>query len=209
MSQKFTLEDISVFLPSYLTDDSAIRAEIKNFTSGQVVTSLYSLTSSTEQVVLQGDGLQEIPISKLPEPKVETAKAIVVSNTCDIDPSNKRNFPAMLVYAPIFDLQKYKASLSKRNIPSDKIGQHIDAIRRQYVTQIFYLPAVTGLEGESIVFLDRVSSCNVEHFDTNTLLQERLFSLSDFGHYLFLFKLSIHFTRLTAEVERGPSQSVH
>ena len=55
---------------------------------------------------------------------------------------------------------------------------------------------------ESIVFLDRVNNIPSKFIVRTTVPQKRIFTLSDYGAYLFLLKLSIHFTRIKDNVER-------
>jgi len=84
----------------------------------------------------------------------------------------------------------------------ESIESHLESIRNQMITQIFYLPKGQKIEHESIVFLDRLNNCNNEIIDRERLQDIRLFTLSQYGHYLFVFKLSIHFTRIMEGVER-------
>ncbi len=128
---------------------------------------------------------------------------MVISNTCDIDPDNKRLFPSQIVYSPIFNLNKYKTHLLMNSSKTEhQINDHIQSIKRQEITQIFYLPAIEDIIKESIVFFDRVCSCSNSYIDRNKLPRQRLFTLSDYGEYLFLLKISIHFTRIQDSVER-------
>ena len=55
------------------------------------------------------------------------------------------------------------------------------------------------MEESSALFGD-VRSQPLDHFMAGD--RSLLFRLSDFGFYLFLFKLSIHFTRMLEGVER-------
>ena len=68
---------------------------------------------------------------------------------------------------------------------------------------MFYLPPGLRLEEEWIALFDKVVNHNANALNFNELLKNRLFTLSDYGFYLFLFKLSIHFTRLREGVVRG------
>jgi len=204
---RFSYEDIYQFLPRYLCEDSqeALRKELEKFTKGAISRSLYTNRLLNEKIIFQGDALDGMLIVRLPDPKIQTAKAIILSNTCDIDLNNERQFDSMIVYTPIFDLGKYQESLSKNQVSESRIKDHIAAIRQQLITQIFHLPAGGFLKDEGIIFLDRVCSCVNSTIDRSTIKNKRLFTLSDFGHYLFLFKLSLHFTRLTSKVDRGHS----
>lgn len=41
-------------------------------------------------MVFQGDGLARVWVSNLPDPTVREARVVVLSNTCDVAPENKR-----------------------------------------------------------------------------------------------------------------------
>ena len=83
-----------------------------------------------------------------------------------------------------------------------QITDHINAIKKQEITQIFYLPKFDGKLEESIVFLDRVNNMPNTLIERDKISSNRIFTLSDYGAYLFLLKLSIHFTRVQDKVER-------
>lgn len=204
---RFTYEDISRFLPRYLSEDSkdALRKELEQFTKGAIPRPFYTTRWHNEQTIFQGDALDGMLIVRLPNPRIQTAKAIILSNTCDIDINNERLFDSMIVYAPIFDLERYQQALRNNQVPVSRVETHIKDIRQQIITQIFYIPAGGCLEKDGLVFLDRVCSCLNGSIDRSTITNKRLFTLSDFGHYLFLFKLSLHFTRLTSKFDRGYS----
>lgn len=145
-----------------------------------------------------------MPVISLPYQRVKNVKSIIISNTCDIDKTNLRNFPTRMVYAPIFSLEKYQGFLLKMSEKTpQQIADHISSIKRQRVTQVFYLPQIEGYIEDSLVFLDRLNNCPNEGISRERLKERRLFSLSDYGSYLFLFKLSIHFTRIQDNVDRG------
>ncbi len=88
--------------------------------------------------------------------------------------------------------------LTERSIIS-----HIDDIRKQKISQIFYLPKGGKLENESFVFLDRINNLPSSYFKEEEIKESRIFTLSDYGFYIFLFKLSVHFTRIRESVQRS------
>jgi len=142
-------------------------------------------------------------VINLPNPEIKPVPSIVLSNTCDIDLINQRNFPSQVVYAPIFNLEKYKNSLYKNSQKTrEQIDSHIVSLVKQEITQIFYLPKIEGKLDDSIVFFDRVCNFPNKLIVRQNLNSRRLFTLSDYGAYLFLFKLSIHFTRIQDKVDR-------
>ena len=63
--------------------------------------------------------------------------------------------------------------------------------------------AVEFMKEDSIIYFDQINHCvNTEEISAD-LNSRRLFTLSQYGHYLFLLKLSIHFTRLTESIARS------
>jgi hypothetical protein len=195
-------EDLKIYLPKYLSEES--EKELYNSLKGfpkNIDQRIYTNYLENEPVIYQGDGLHNLLAIDLPSTEVKIVPGMVVSNTCDIDPSNKRNFPSQIIYAPIINLEKYALSLRKR-LAETKVNDHIDTIKKQFVTQIFYLPPIKDKLEESIIFLDRLHNIRNDYFDRTELSKSRIFTLSDYGNYLFLFKLSLHFTRIQDKVER-------
>ena len=67
---------------------------------------------------------------------------------------------------------------------------------------VIFLPANSQME-DSIVFLDKIYHVDNRFINRDTLEDQRLFSLSDYGFYMLIFKLSIHFSRIQEKVNRG------
>lgn len=199
------LDDIRVFLPKYLSEESTISLfqELAQFPLN-IDSRFYSGTSSYLNNILQGDGLEGMLLVNLPNPKIGEGKAIIISNSCDIDTANPRMFSSSICYCPIFNLKKYETMLKSKypDLSDDKIPQHIHEIRTQRVSQIFFLPAYGKLREDSFVFFDRICSCDNSSIDRTTLNSRKIFTLSNYGFYLFLFKLSIHFTRIRELIDR-------
>jgi hypothetical protein len=126
---------------------------------------------------------------------------MVLSNSCDINPSNERLFDASLCYAPILSLPAYLAALRKA-FAEERVAAHERDLRQQLITQIFFLPQGGRLANDAIVFLDRIISMANDTIDRNGLVASRLFTLSDFGAWLFTLKLSIHLCRTRDKVDR-------
>lgn len=197
-------DNFELYLPKYLSADSekdlfqALKDFPKNIDS-RVYTSYLQDTST----IYQGDGLKNMYVSNFPETTIKKLQCIVLSNTCDIAVENIRSFPSQIVYAPILNLRKYENTIRQKTDKSDEqIDAHIQAIKQQRITQIFYLPAIEGKLEESLVFLDRINNCPNSLVDRDQLQNNRIFTLSDFGAYLFLFKISLHFTRIQDKVDR-------
>lgn len=86
-------------------------------------------------------------------------------------------------------------------IPEDTIVAKLDAIKKQLVTNIVYLPECDHIP-ESIIFLDDVHQIPTEQLRTSLEKQDKILTLSQVGFYILLFKLSIHFCRFHEDVAR-------
>ncbi|MEF8984049.1 MAG: hypothetical protein V5A51_05615 [Bacteroidales bacterium] len=198
------LEDIKIYLPKFLSAESEkeLFEGLKEFPDN-IDTRLYTNYLDDSKIIYQGDGIKDMLIFNIPETTINPAPSIIFSNTCDIDLNNKRKFPSQIVYAPIFNLKKYENTLYKSSMKSnEQISAHIESIKKQEVTQVFYLPQLEGKLDDSIVFLDRVFNCPNNSIERENISNRKIFTLSDYGSYLFLIKLSIHFTRIQDKVER-------
>lgn len=75
--------------------------------------------------------MNSLLVVNLPQPEIKPAPCIVLSNTCDIDLQNHRNFPSQIVYAPISNLGKYTQTLQNNSKKSkEQIADHIKAIKK-------------------------------------------------------------------------------
>ena len=205
-------KEIEKHLPYYLTDKArhSLIEELKDYPDN-IDGRIFTTYLKNEHTIFQGDGFQDFLFINLPHPEIKKLPAMVLSNTCDIALTNKRLFPKRLVYAPIFNLEKYRQMLIKehenREETRQSIDSHIDAIKKQKITDIFFLPKSNVLENDSIVMFDRLNNLPTDHMLPEGIIRNRLFTLSDYGFYLFLIKLSIHFTRVKEEVNRTPDNS--
>ena len=197
-------EDLKIYLPKFLSSDceKELFSGLRDFPEN-IDSRLYTNHLFESKIVYQGDGIKDMLVINLPDEKIGRAPGIILSNTCDISDSNTRIFPSRILYAPIIKFSKYeKAILETSGKSEEQIKSHIDAIKKQRVTQIFYLPKNGSAFEESIVFLDRVNNNVIKAINTEDLINIRLFSLSNYGAYLFVLKLSIHFTRIQDKVDR-------
>ena len=149
-----------------------------------------------------GESRDSVPVIDLPDATTREVPAMIISNSCDNDPGNVRFFASHLCYCPIICLARYKDRLLERGIEPGKIEKHLDRIRKQEVFQIFYLPEGSGIAEERLIFLNHLISCDTEFIYRGYRNGNRLYRLSDYGLYLFIFKLSVFFTRITEGVER-------
>ena len=204
MGFNINLEDIKIYLPKFLSAESEkeLFEGLKKFPDN-IDTRLYTNYLDDSKIIYQGDGIKDMLIFNISDKEIKPTPSVIFSNTCDIDLNNKRNFPSQIVYAPIFNLKKYEDALYKNSKKSkEQIYSHIESIKKQEVTQIFYLPQIEDKIDDSIVFLDRVFNCPNNYVERENISDRKIFTLSDYGAYLFLIKLSIHFTRIQDKVER-------
>jgi hypothetical protein len=196
------LDDIKLYLPKYLSPETEqkLLEDLSEFPSN-IDERMY--TNLESEIIFQGDCIKNLLIISLPNTETMKTNSIIISNTCDIDVSNKRKFSSNIIYTPLIKLEKYKELLISYNIYSEtSIKNHIEDIKKQRITQIFYLPPSEKINEENIVFFDRVCSCDNRYLKRSNISEIRLFSLSQYGFYLFLFKLSIHFTRMYEGIDR-------
>ena len=196
-------DDIRKFLPQYLSVDSTnvLMDELKRFPDN-LYKKFYTKKLESKPVIFQGDGIGDLAHVDILSMKSKQTFCFVLSNTCDIDLNNKRIYDSNVLYAPIIEIDKYKKMLLNNNISESRVENHITTIKSQRLTPFFYLPAYEHRE-EAFIRFDMVTAYpNSEDFKTH-LIQNRTFSLSDFGAYLLLFKLSVHFSRIQENQDRG------
>jgi len=203
------LEEIEKYLPKYLSASGQedLFEELKSFPNN-MDHRVYTIALMDQAQLYQGDGLKDMLFVNLPEKAFKNAPGMIISNTCDMDPANRRFMPMRMVYAPIMSLYKYRKALYQNFVTTgirspESIDSHISEVQNQRISHIFYLPRGGSLENESIVFFDRLNNAPSDHFELESVPNNRLFTLSDYGYYLFLFKLSVHFTRVREGISRS------
>jgi hypothetical protein len=203
LARTLDLEEIRKFLPTFLSQGSenAFVEEVTYFLRQSENRPFYTEALRESPSILQGDGLEGLLIINLPETAIRQGKGIVLSNSCDINPLNQRLFDASLCYAPIFSLPAYLDAL-REQFSEERVSSHERDLRRQTITQIFFLPKGGELANDAIVFLDRIISTVNQSISRNDLSDRRVFTLSDFGAWLFTLKISIHFCRIRDNVDR-------
>jgi len=196
-------EDFKQYLPKYLSAEAEVNLfnDLKDFPEN--LKRLYAGVLASENDVFQGDGLKEMLIVNLPDPAVRKGPAMVISNTCDTSFSNTRLLPPKIAYCPLVKLSNYITLLRRNSIPEARIDTRIKEIRRQEITSIFFLPKGGSLPEDCVALLDNINSCDVSYLSPESVTSLRLFSLSNYGFYVFLFKLAVHLTRIRESVDRG------
>ena len=124
--------------------------------------------------------------------KKRSVQGLVISNSCYVDPNNRRDLPARVIFAPLVKLATYEALLRQRDIKQRQIDEKLAAIRAQKTNSLFFLPSGGPLADDHIVRLDDAHSMPVAAHSAATD-REKLFTLSNTGFYMLVLKLSIHF----------------
>src|SRR5437660_1271202 len=107
---QITSETIQDHLPYYLTEDAkrGVLKELKNFQLGKMQ---YYLLNQYRGEMLQGDGWTRLQIRNFDTGERIFIKGVVLSNTCDVAPGNKRDLPVKIIFAPLISLTAYVALL--------------------------------------------------------------------------------------------------
>ncbi len=198
------IEEIKLYLPKYLSAESEenLFDNLRDFPAN-IDSRMYSTRLLDEEIIYQGDGLEGLLIINLPNSQIKKSKAMVLSNTCDVHLGNVRMYSSSICYSPIFNLKKFVEKISKCvGFSTEQIFNFVQSLRNQKISQIFFLPKGGKLSCDSFLFFDKINCCDNTSIKRNELRKERLFSLSNYGLYLFLLKLSIHFTRIREGIDR-------
>lgn len=196
-------DDIKNHLPYYLSSegkDEILRA-LKDFPDN-----INYYTILHKEDFLQGDGWDSLDIVHIEKLQKKSIKGILLSNSCDISPENKRTTPPRVIFAPIISLAKYEEKL-RSHIDSAAITAKINSIKKQHVTSIFYLPKGGELSEDYIALLDDLHNVPLELL-TKKETKKKYFTLSQVGFFMFLLKLSIHFCRFHENVLRDCNEGV-
>jgi hypothetical protein len=190
-------------IPYYLTTDperQAFFAELKALISGaEKGYFLDERFNPYADDILQGDGCEKLQILSFKTGTRIKARGIILSNSCDMAPDNKRFAPPNLIFSPMIKLSSIIDRMKEGGLKENVIKGKIDAIRKQIITSVFYLPASGPLDDEYVFLLDDIHTMPIDAYDKGC----KLFTLSMAGFYLFVFKLSIHFCRIWENVDRS------
>ncbi|MHB1074609.1 hypothetical protein [Thiobacillus sp.] len=195
---QITTESIKEQIPYYLTleaKDNLIKA-LDRFPREID----YYLDRYWEEL-LQGDGWTSVEVIRFDDGARKSVRAILLSNSCDIAPENKRDLPTKLTFAPIIKLNRYLDLLISAGLDHQQIESKTTAIKEQKVTSLFYLPKGANLDDDYVALLDDLHTVPFNAFGSKADRQ-KLFTLDQVGFYLFLLKLSVHFCRFHEEVSR-------
>lgn len=184
--------DIKQYLPQYLSDGAkmALSRSLDEFPENPKMYMSSSIFKENETKILQSDIFEckEIFNGK-------NAKVMVISNSCDNSDENIRDYPICISFVIVLSLSKIKELLEKKTQDAQRVKDKIDAIKKQHITTMFYLP-----NHDMVAMLDRTMHLDPNEFKGKMI--KKTISLNDYGFYVFLFKLSYHFTRLKESIQR-------
>ena len=198
-------------MPSWLNEDNAKRVILGLKSKFQVQPrEFYTFSKKLDPHFLyQGDCIKGVNIFFPDINKHILSDVMLISNTCDMDLTNERILPLNILVAPLVKIKKYKEILIDNGFTQERVDAHTENQKSQLTSHIIYLPGYSRSKfddspiEESFLFLDKTFSIPYGYDRQAELLEKRHFTLSDFGFYFFLVKISYHFTRMQDNVERG------
>ncbi len=201
---EITLDSIKDQIPYYLTEQQkeGLLKALNNFLKDPIRETDYYDSYGHKDELLQGDSWTKLQIRNFDTGEKGEILGIILSNTCDVTPDNKRDLPTKITFAPLIPLPAYVELLEKTGIDPDKIKNKIISIKEQKVTNIFFLPASSVLQRDYIALFDELHTMPSKVFELEKN-KSKVFTLGYFGFYLFIFKLSIHFCRFHENVTRN------
>jgi hypothetical protein len=206
----FQIDELFKLIPPDLTEQKKgrLRDGLRQFSESNTSQDKYYTDfylSPSLNYFLQGDLIKELRFATFNNTTGQYEKryfdALLISNTCDVDESNKNTVTKKVVLAKLIPLDAFVASLKELEVAN--AADILTQIKNQQYSNILYLP-VTKEKNEYLAYFDDLST--IEKEELNALKEDistnRIESLDYFGFYLFIFKLSYHFCRLPEETER-------
>ena len=202
-------EEIKKYLPQYLSEIELnnLRKELENFPTDGTKDTVYTIALANADYLLQGDGVANLDYINFPDVVIKPIDVILLSNTCDMSIENKRMNPCRIMYAPILKFDIYARKL-RESFPSQSVDNHLRDIKAQQISQAMFLPKGGKMDYDGIVFFDRAISIPLSEETMQSMCDNKLFTLSNFGLYLLLLKLSIHFTRIQERIDRTTGEDL-
>lgn len=161
-------------------------------------------TGLYKEDLLQGDCWTSVDVFRFEDGVKKSIRALLLSNSCDVAPENRRDLPIKLSFASMVKLERYIDLLKKARLDEKQIETKVMAIKEQRVTSLVYFPKGAELEEDYVALLDDIHTVPSRAFVARNE-KTKLFALSNVGFYLFVLKLSVHFCRLHEEVVRDPA----
>jgi hypothetical protein len=188
---KIELSDLGRYLPPYLSgaERQKLFSEVRKFPNNHDI-----YTASSDPDPLQADIWPCLHVVNWHTGEKKQTRAIVISNSCDLSSAPNDDLARKVVFAPLVDLGRYLDLLRANGRSEENIKNIETLIKRQEVARVLFLPSPNTALPDSIALLDDLHSQPLE--ELTRAKTTRLVSLNQYGWYIFLIKLSIHFTRL-------------
>jgi hypothetical protein len=214
-TNRFGDDHFEKILPSYLTSSAKDRLKegLSQFFSdaqGKDITYEGFYSDDTHAYFKQSDLIAEVRSPQWNSATGEFERiysdSMLLSNTCDVNPDNPRiTNTKQSIFAPIVNFREYLHDLRKNGVSETQINSFEIEVKRQRITNIFYLPPFKKDGPDYITLLDQPFWLSSAHLNSRLvhISEDKIKSLADFGFYLFIFKLSYHFCRLPEEADRS------
>jgi hypothetical protein len=132
---EINVDSIREQIPYYLTEDQKeglVRA-LKDFPTG-----INYYLNGYQDELLQGYGWTKLQVRRFETGEKQSILGIILSNTCDVSPDNKRDLPVKITFSPLIPLRAYISLLERTGIESNRIDSKVASIKEQKVTSIFF-----------------------------------------------------------------------
>ena len=191
------LDSLQSQVPVYLTDPqkAKLAKELASYEDGN-----YFSEKPTE-LYLQGDIWEGFSIASTKTGEIKKIVGLTISNSCDISLENERYIPSKIAFCPIMKLQSLIDLLERSGKTNDQIQSIVQDIKKQNITTFFYIPSGGGLEEDYVANFNDIYNEPSRQFLENKN-SKRISRFGQLGHYLLLFKISLHFCRFGENVYR-------
>lgn len=201
----FNGQSFENLIPSYLSSERKQRLVegLSQFKSNLRSQICYNDFYTSTKNLLQSDIIESVKLINWTDTdncKIGFSPGIIISSSCDINVDNPRTTNIkQALFAPIIELDEYVKNLKEDRFSEEQISEFVRVLKRQEHTNLFYLPANSKNGKEYIVFFDKITWRPIS--DIKQITESKYLSLSTFGYYLFLMKLSYNFCRLPEEFD--------
>jgi hypothetical protein len=199
-------------LPSYLTNTAKgrIKEALEQFFDDKEYISYNGFyTKEKHEYLMQSDVVHSVVGIdwNAEEKKYITGfvPALLISNSCDVALENDRSLNSKeALFAPIISVDTHLNFAKDNGSTVEQVDNIYRTLRRQEYTNLFYLPPNPVNGKDYIVRLDKIYWVpQTELIEIlSDLDKNRFISLSDWGYYLYITKLSLHTCRIPEEIER-------